>query len=146
MPLRGVPDIINPELLYVLARMGHGDRLVIADANFPSDSVAESCVVKQPIRVNGCTSEVLQAVLSLFPLDPYCSDNLAVMDRVEADKARDLHVPAYEALANAANVPQSHLAFVDRFAFYEQAKKAFAVVQTDDRALYANCIVAKGVL
>jgi L-fucose mutarotase len=146
MPLKGIPDIISPELLYVLARMGHGDRLVIADANFPSDSVAASTVVKEPIRVNGTTSEILKAVLELFPLDQYCQDNIQVMDRVESDKARDLPVPAYAALASAANIIVGDLTYTERFQFYTNAKAAFAVVQSTDRALYANCIIAKGVL
>lgn len=127
--------------------MGHGDRLVIADGNFPSDSVASTNVIKEPIRVNGSTSDILAAILELFPLDPYCDDRIRVMDRVQADKDRNLEVPAYAALAKAAgNTNPDHLTYTERFEFYERAKQAFAVVQSNDRALYANCIIAKGVL
>ncbi|RYG64176.1 fucose isomerase [archaeon] len=146
MPLRGVPDVISPELLYALAKMGHGDQLVIADGNFPSDSVASQCVIQQPVRINGTTAEILKAILMLFPLDQYSQEKVQVMDRVHSDKERNLYVPAYCALAEAAALTDEALTYVERFAFYEKAKSAFVVVQTNDRALYANCIITKGVL
>eukprot|EP01039_Chlorochromonas_danica_P000562 gene562-604_t len=146
MPLKGIPDIITPELLYTLARMGHGDRLVIADANFPSDSIAKTTVMKEPIRVHGSTSEILAAILQLLPLDQYCADPISVMDRVPSDKQRNLHVPAYDALAKAADCTATDLTYVERFQFYENAKSSFAIVQSNDRTLYANCIIVKGVL
>ncbi len=146
MPLKGIPDSITPELLYVLAKMGHGDKLVIADANFPSDSVASHTVMKEPIRVSGLTSSILADILQLFPLDQYEEFPLGVMDRVDNDKKRNLHVPAYENLSAVAGKTPDQLKYIERFQFYEDAKKAFAVVQTTDRTLYANCIVSKGVL
>lgn len=146
MVLKGIPDSVTPELLYALARMGHGDYVVIADANFPSDSVANSCVISHPIRVHGQTSSILQDILKLMPLDKYVESPLAVMDRVPSDKVSNLHVPAYENIATAAGVTAGSLNYIDRFLFYEMAKKAFVVVQTDDRSLYANVIVYKGVL
>jgi L-fucose mutarotase len=147
MPLKGIPNRISPELLYTLARMGHGDFIVIADANFPSDSIARSTRSNEiPIRISGSTAEVLGDILELLPLDQYMEKPLAVMDRVDSDKAKELHVPAYEKLASAAGVSTSSLDYIERFAFYELAKTAFAVIQTDDKTLYANAIIYKGVL
>lgn len=143
MPLKGIPNSIVPELLYALAKMGHGDYLVIADANFPSDSVADSSVSKVPVRVHGSTANILEDILNLIPLDQYADYPLKVMDRVDSDKEKQLEVPAYAHLAAVAGV---ELEYVERFKFYELAKKSFLVVQTDDTSLYANCIVMKGVL
>ena len=146
MPLKGIPDSITPELLFTLAKMGHGDYIVIADANFPSDSVASYTQIKTPIRVHGLTSDILADVLKLLPLDTYVEKPLLVMDRVQNDKDRGLEVPAYKNIAEAANVKDTSIEYVERNQFYEVAKKAFAVVQTDDRNLYANVVVFKGVL
>jgi L-fucose mutarotase len=144
MPLLGIPASITPELLYTLSKMGHGDMLVIADANFPSDTVASGCVVGSPVRVHGITSELLKDILQLFPLDQYEQFPVKVMDRVDSDKAKGLVVPAYEAISTVTNGKE--LEYVERFAFYELAKKAFAVVQTNDYSLYANVIIMKGVI
>jgi L-fucose mutarotase len=147
MPLKGIPVSITPELLYALAKMGHGDSIVIADANFPSDSVASHCIIKTPVRVSGSTSSILKDILNLLPLDAYHPSGIFVMDRVQPDKDRGLVVPAYEAIATVTEVDvSSGLSYVERFDFYEKAKTAFCVVQTDDRTLYANVIVCKGVV
>jgi len=141
MPLLNVPLSINAELLYALAKMGHGDVLIIADANFPSDSVANSCVVKVPIRVNGKTADFLRDMLKLLPLDQYLPKAVGVMDRVQSDKDRNLQVPTYGEVANACSYPSlDRLEFIERFEFYERAKKAFVIVQTDDNSLYANIL------
>ena len=146
MPLIGIPDSITPELLYAIAKMGHGDKLVIADANFPSDSVASNTILGTPIRVSGSTSKILADLLKLFPIDQYEEFPVGVMDRVPSDKEKNLVVPAYKNLSAAANLAEDKLEYIERFEFYERAKKCFAVVQTDDRTLYANCIVSKGVI
>lgn len=150
MPLRGIPASIHADLLYVLAKMGHGDAIVIADANFPSDQIASNCTHKVPLRVSGSTAAILQDVLSLMPLDQYSKSKIKVMDRVPEDKKRNLDVPAYAQLLKAAGLEEdslnNDLEYTERFQFYEDAKSAFAVIQTDDRSLYANCIVVKGVL
>jgi L-fucose mutarotase len=144
MPLVGIPESITPEFLCTLAKMGHGDMLVIADANFPSDTIASGCVVNSPIRVHGITSDLLKDILKLFPLDQYEQFPVKVMDRVDSDKAKGLVVPAYEEISSATNGKE--LEYVERFSFYELAKKAFAVVQTNDYSLYANVIIMKGVI
>lgn len=156
MPLKGIPAHISPELLYALSKMGHGDRIVVSDRNFPSDSVAAHTVTKVPIRVFGSTAEVLKDILKLIPLDPYCNTPVCVMDRVESDKARDLAVPAYDQIGNVvtgetysghpygpATFPLIHL---ERSEFYEAAKAAYCIVQTTDHSPYANVIISKGVL
>ena len=144
MPLKGIPPSITPELLYALAKMGHGDNIVIADANFPSDAVAANCVVKSPIRVAGLTSNILKDILSLIPLDTYMS-HVIVMDRVLVDKERGLVVPAYDAIADVVG-SDVELYYAPREEFYELAKRCFCVVQTDDRTLYANVMLSKGVM
>ena len=147
MPLKLIPDTINPELLYALARMGHGDCICIADANFPSDTVAKSCVIKEPIRVRGVsTTELLEDILKLMPVDTYTDTPVSVMDRVPHDKERDLHVPCYDRVAQVTLLEKEKLNYIERFEFYNVAKKCFAVVQTDDRSLYANILLSKGVL
>ena len=143
MPLKGIPGSIPPELLFALAKMGHGDAIVIADANFPSDTVAQECLIKTPIRVHGSTASILSDILQLLPIDTYATNPVIVMDRVPCDKQRGLHVPAYELLSEVSKVG---LHYMERFDFYDAAKKSFCVIQTDDRALYANVIVYKGVL
>lgn len=82
--------------------------------------------------------------MTLFPLDQYKAFPVAVMDRVDGDKSNGLVVPAYMLLSEAAG--HKDLEYTERFKFYEDAKKAFAVVQTDDYSLYANCIIFKGVV
>ena len=144
--LFNVPANISPEILYALARCGHGDKIVLADANFPSDSIGMSTVLKVPLRMNGTTSEALRDVLSLMPLDQYMAKPVVVMDRVASDKEKGLQVPAYGLLAKEAQMTVDQLDYVERFAFYEAAKTAFCVIQTSDRSLYANCIIYKGVV
>ena len=123
MPLKGIPSRINADLLYVLAKMGHGDSVCLADANFPADSIASFTVIKSPVRITGLTSEVLKDILCLMPLDQYIDKPLKVMDRVPNDKTKNLHVPAYELLSQAAGFENVDLLdYVERFQFYEEAK------------------------
>lgn len=126
--------------------MGHGDTIVIADANFPSDSTALHTAIKEPLRVHGSTAAILSDILKLMPLDQYVPQPLCMMDRVPSDKDRGLLVPAYAAVAEVSGLELQDANFVERFEFYERAKRCFAVIQTDDRSLYANIIISKGVL
>ena len=93
--------------------------------------------------MNGTTSFILQEILRLFPLDQYVSHPIAVMDRVQSDKDKNLDVPAYGKLAEVAG---KDLQYIERFQFYDVAKGAFVVVQSNDTSLYANCIIYKGVI
>ena len=96
--------------------------------------------------MHGTTSNILKDILQLLPLDTYDPYPIRVMDRVQSDKDKAFEVPAYKSIAEASNLLPSDLLYVERFEFYEQAKKTFVVIQTDDRSAYANCIVSKGVV
>ena len=146
MPLFGVPNRISADLLHALARAGHGDKIVISDANFPSDSIAASATIPKPIRVNSTTYEILEDIMKLLPLDQYMENPIAVMDRVQSDKDRNLDVASYAALAKVSGRGVDSLKYIERFEFYETAKNAFVVIQTNDSALYANVIIYKGVV
>ncbi|XP_034465437.1 fucose mutarotase [Hippoglossus hippoglossus] len=147
MVLIGIPSVLSPELLYTLALMGHGDELVLADANFPASSIC-ACGPKE-IRADGLgIPQLLKAILKLLPLDTYVPFSAAVMDLVDSDKLRGLPVPewyTYQGLLIEAG-SQTPLEKVERFAFYERAKKAYAVVATGETALYGNLILKKGVI
>ncbi|XP_030627813.1 fucose mutarotase isoform X1 [Chanos chanos] len=145
--LKGIPSILSPELLFALAKMGHGDEVVLADANFPASSVCKCGPME--IRADGMQiPALLEAILKLFPLDSYVERPAAVMDLVESDKQRGLKVPVWDTysklLTDAGS--QGDLELVERFAFYERARRAFAVVATGETALYGNLIIKKGVI
>ncbi len=138
--LKGINKIISPELLYVLDKMGHGDEIVLSDGNFPGESIG-----KIVLRSDGTgVPELLRAVLTLLPLDQYDS-NVYLMDKTEKD--RDMEVPIWdEYRAIVAEHTDKEPVFLERFAFYERAKKAYAVVVTGEGAVYANVILKKGVV
>ncbi|KAL4698705.1 hypothetical protein H8959_011362 [Pygathrix nigripes] len=158
--LKGVPALLSPELLYALARMGHGDEIVLADLNFPASSICQCGPLEIP-RAGGLETEcrplcppglgippLLEALLKLLPLDTYVESPAAVMELVPSDKERGLQTPVwteYESILHRAGCTRA-LAKLERFEFYERAKKAFAVVATGETALYGNLILKKGVL
>ena len=136
--LKGIPNIISPELLKILAEMGHGDEIVIADGNFPGASLARNLV-----RLDGHgAAEVLQAILQLFPLD-YYEPPVHLMQKVPGDTVETPIWDEFETLL--APHTQQPIAYLERYAFYERAKKAYAVIMTGERALYANILLKKGV-
>ena len=140
--LKGISPVISPELLKILMEMGHGDELVIGDGNFPGAGLARNLV-----RLDGHgVPEVLEAILRLYPLDPYVEAPVALMQVVPGDKVETPIWDTYQALCDRSEgkpVPFEH---VERFAFYERAKKAYCVVMTGETALYANIILKKGVV
>lgn len=143
--LKGIPKIISPELLKVLSEMGHGDRIVIADGNFPSASMGKNAIV---IRMDGHGAcAVLEAILQLFPLDTYVEKPLNLMQVMPGDTVETPIWQEYEAIV-AANDPRGADAIgqIERFAFYEEAKKAYAIIATGEGALYANIMLQKGVI
>lgn len=145
--LKGIPAILSPELLYALAKMGHGDELVLADANFPTSSIC-ACGPKE-IRADGLgIPQLLEAILKLLPLDTYVDYPAVVMDLVDSDKQRGFKVPVWATYAHLirSSGSQASIDAVERFAFYERAKKAFAVVATGETSLYGNLILKKGVI
>ena len=143
--LKGIPKILSPELLKVLCEMGHGDRIVIADGNFPSESVGKDARV---IRMDGHGAcEVLEAVLELFPLDTYVEKPVNLMEVVPGDKVDTPIWAEYGKLVKAADARgQEAIGHIERFAFYEEAREAYAIVATGEGALYANVMLQKGVV
>jgi L-fucose mutarotase len=140
--LKGVSNIISPELLKILMEMGHGDEIVIADGNFPAASIAQKL-----IRCDGHgVPEVLEAVLELFPLDIYVEKPVALMQVVAGDTCKTPIWEQYRKIVKDSGEKFSDFDMVERFAFYERAKKAYAVVATSEKALYANIILKKGIL
>jgi L-fucose mutarotase len=146
--LKRVPRIINPQLLYTLARMGHGDVLVVADANFPAASVAAS-TPGGLIHCDGSNGpELMAAILELMPLDETCSP-VGFMELSRDHQAMGWTTPIkkiYKEIADKAEGRDVPCEEIERFAFYERAKKAFAVVSTGEQALYANVMLKKGVI
>jgi L-fucose mutarotase len=140
--LKNIPAILSPDLLRILMEMGHGDEIVLADGNFPAASVAERLV-----RCDGHgVPELLEAVLRLFPLDHYVEQPVALMSVVPGDNTRPTIWKRYRSIIAESGEPFSDFDFVERFAFYERARKAYAVVATSEAALYANVILKKGVI
>lgn len=140
--LKGIPARMSPELMHVLMKMGHGDELVLADGNFPADSIAQRIVRADGLSV----PEVLEAILQFFPLDAYADAAAFVMQPVPGDPPQPPLWSQFQQLLDAAEGSNVELRQVERFAFYEQAKQAYAVVATSDTALYANLILKKGVV
>lgn len=140
--LKGIPKILSPELLKILMEMGHGDEIVIADGNFPAASMAQRLV-----RCDGHNvPEILSAVLELFPLDVFVERPAALMQVVEGDSTKPTIWDKYRRIIKESGEKFEEFEFVERFAFYERAKKAYAVAATGESALYANIILKKGVL
>ena len=145
--LKGIPKIISPELLKVLCEMGHGDRIVLGDGNFPSASVGKDAIV---IRADGHgIPELLDAILQVFPLDAYTETPAMLMELMERDKGK-VETPIldeYEKIIAAHDERgKSAMGSYERFEFYDQAKKCYAVVATGESAIYANIILQKGVI
>jgi L-fucose mutarotase len=139
--LKGIPPILGPDLLHILRAMGHGDEIAIVDANFPGDSLGPELV-----RLDGISAtDVLDAVLTLMPLDTFVDEQaigMAVVGepdtRVEAHKDFDAIVKKHE--------PGMQLTLLERFAFYDRVRGAYAIVQTGERRLYGNILLKKGII
>lgn len=141
--LKGVSKIVSPELLKILAEMGHGDEIVIADANFPSVTNGQRVV-----RADGIGgAEMLEAVLSLIPLDVYSDPNMMFMALSACDvgKVDPVIWKDYERIAKEKD-ENVRIGQIERYEFYDRAKNAFAVIATGESAIYANIIIKKGVI
>jgi L-fucose mutarotase len=140
--LKGIPSIISPELLKTLMEMGHGDELVIADGNFPAASIA-----RRLVRADGHGGPaLLEAILTLFPLDTFVERPVALMAVVSGDPTRPTIWEDYRRIIRRHEPAFKDFELVERFAFYERARAAYAVLATGEGALYANLILKKGVL
>lgn len=142
--LKTIPSIFPPELLKILMEMGHGDEIVLADGNFPGASCAQRLV-----RCDGHgIPPLIDAVLRLLPLDSYVPQPAALMKVVSGDPVKPAIWNTYREIA-ARHEPEADAAgfeMVEWFAFYERARKAYAVVMTGEQALYANILLRKGVV
>ena len=143
--LKGIPAILSPELLKVLDEMGHGDRIVIADGNFPAHSVGKGATV---IRADGHgVPELLSAVLKLFPLDTYVEHPANLMEVMPGDPVETPIWKEYEKIISENDARgASAIGQIERFKFYDEAKGAYAILVTGERALYANIMLQKGVV
>ncbi len=139
--LKGISPLISPELLAVLARMGHGDEIVLADAHFPGETVNSRVLRADGLRI----ADLLDAILPLFALDAYVDDPLAMMAPVPGDALDPEVERAYRAAIDRHAPEAPAIARVERFAFYDRARQAFAVVMTGETAKYGNIILKKGV-
>ena len=140
--LKGIDPLLGPDLLRVLAAMGHGDEVVIADANFPAESSAQRLV-----RLDGVdATRAAVAILSVLPLDEHVKAPAAVMAVVGDPDAELPIVDEFHRIAEAAHGQPVSFERVERFAFYERARQAFAIVATGERRPYGNLILTKGVL
>ena len=142
--LKNIPSALTPELLKILMEMGHGDEIVIADGNFPGASIARNL-----IRCDGHgVPVILDAVMQLLPLDQYVEQPVALMQVVPGDNVVPTIWDEYKDIINKYDPDGMKNGFdmVERFAFYERAKKAYAVVMTGESAIYANIILKKGVV
>ncbi len=139
--LRGISPLISPELLATLARMGHGDSIVLADAHFPGHSVHSNT-----LRADGLLiADLLDAILPLFVLDDFIDDPVKMMAPVEGDRADPQVETSYRFAIDRHYPDTPPIAMIERFAFYDLAKNAFAVVMTGDTNKYGNIILTKGV-
>ena len=143
--LKGIPPILSPELLKVLCEMGHSDRLVIADGNFPTESMGKNAIT---IRCDGHgIPEILEAILQVFPLDTYVEKPVNLMEVMPGDTVETPIWDTYkEIIAKNDERGASCVGNIERFAFYEEAKSAYCIVATSEKALYANVMLQKGVV
>ncbi len=144
--LKGIDPRLSPDLLHILARMGHGDDLALVDANHPAETVAASTTTGTLIRLPGLTVDgLLEAVLSLFPLDEFTPDPVRFMQVVGRPDEKPEAVAAMERVARASGYAGA-FHNLERFAFYSAARSAFAVVQCGEQRLYGNVLVRMGVV
>ena len=139
--LKGISPLISPDLLSVLARMGHGDEIILADAHFPGETFNKNVLRADGLKI----ADLLAAILPLFELDAYVPHPLAMMAAVPGDNLDPLVEQGYLRSIHQTNPTVASIERVERFSFYERAKNAFAVVMTGETAKYGNIILKKGV-
>ncbi|RWD62064.1 MAG: ribose ABC transporter [Mesorhizobium sp.] len=144
--LKGINPLLNADVLQALRAMGHGDDLIIADTNFPSDSVAKQTVLGKLLRIDAPAADVVKAVLSLYPLDSFVDDAAARMEIV----GKPTEIPPVQKEVqkeiDAAEGKAWPMISIERYAFYERAKKAYCVIQTGERRFYGCFAFRKGVI
>lgn len=144
--LKGIDALLNAEVLGALRAMGHGDDLILADTNFPADSVARRTTLGRLLRIDAPAARVAKAVLSVYPLDTFVDDAAARMEIV-GDAASVPEVQReVQAEIDAAEGKAWPMIGIERYAFYERAKAAYAVIQTGERRFYGCFAFRKGVI
>jgi len=139
--LKNIPHCISPDLLKILMEMGHGDEIVIADGNFPAASHAQNLIRLDGLRI----PEILEAILTLMPLDTYADSPVFYMmhgPEIAAPPIWSKYNEILQTTDNQIAIPTK----LERFQFYDQAKQAYAIIATSEQALYANIILKKGVI
>jgi len=140
--LKNIPAILSPDLLKILMEMGHGDEIVIADGNFPAASHAQRLV-----RCDGHdVPPLLDAILQLFPLDTFVKHPVALMAVVPGDQYSPKIWPVYKKVVQKYHPNLAEFEKMERQAFYDRTRKAYAVVATGELARYANLILKKGLV
>lgn len=140
--LKGVPSCISPDLMHILMEMGHGDEIVLADGNFPAASVA-----RRLVRADGHAVPILlNAILQFMPLDDFVPHSVGLMAVVPGHDYQPDIWPTYLEIIRKHEPRVQEFEYLERFAFYERAKSAYAVVATSESALYANIILKKGIV
>lgn len=140
--LKLIDPVLGPDLLYILRAMGHGDEIAIVDANFPAETMG-----RQVVRLDGiAATHAAEAILALLPLDEFEPEAAFVMQQVHAPDELAEICREFEAQVGRASEGRFGVKSIERFAFYERAKGAFAIVQTGERRLYGNLILKKGVI
>ena len=145
--LKGLDPRLNADVLYVLRAMGHGDALIIADTNFPSDSVSRATVYGDLLRMENLTAaEAVEAILSVYPLDTFVDDFAGRMEIVgEPDTVPPVQAEVQAAI-DAAEGSHRPMVGIERFAFYDMARDSYAVIQTGERRFYGCFMLRKGVI
>jgi L-fucose mutarotase len=145
--LKGISPLLNAEVLHALRAMGHGDDLIVADTNFPSDSIARQTRLGKLLRIDNVTAaEAVAAILSVYPLDTFVDD---AAGRMEVVGAADEVPPVQHEVQKEIDKAEGRawpMISVERFAFYERAKKAYCVIQTGERRFYGCFAFRKGVI
>ena len=145
--LKGVPKILSPELLKVLCEMGHGDTICIADGNFPAFAMGEDPLV---IRMDGHgIPEILDAILTVCPLDAYVEKPVLLMELLDRDKGK-VATPIWDTYTEIVKKNDDRgeeaIEHIERFAFYEHTKKCHCIIATGESAIYANIVIQKGIV
>lgn len=143
--LYGIPKVISPELLRILDEMGHGDRIVITDGNFPAESMGANCHV---VRADGHhVPELLDAILALMPLDHMTNTPVSLMQVSPGDDVETPIWDTYREIVSRHNDKAGReFGMLERYAFYDAARTSYAIVATGESALYANIMLQKGVV
>lgn len=143
--LKGIPKILSPELLKVLAEMGHSDRLVISDGNFPAESMGKNPIV---VRCDGHgVPELLEAILQVFPLDTYVEHPMNLMEVMPGDNVETPIWETYKEIVRKYDKRgDAAVGTIERFKFYDETRDAYAIIATGESALYANVMLQKGVV